>query len=358
MSDEGVGAPQDDALRFVVNEARSGMRLDKALAGMAPEFSRSRLQGLIQQGALTLNGLPCDDASRKVNAGHVIELVVPPPEEAEPVAEDIPLDVVYEDEHLLVINKQVGMVVHPGAGNQTGTLVNALLHHCGDSLSGISGVLRPGIVHRLDKDTSGLMVVAKSDAAHKGLAAQLEDRSLSRVYEALVLKVPVPIKGSVDMPIGRDPRNRLKMSIRGRNGKEARTHYLVKEKYGDALSLVECKLESGRTHQIRVHMEAIKHPLIGDQFYGPQDTAVRGAMKKAGYEEGVIDEILAFSRQALHAKALSFVHPITGKTVSFEQLSMKNGGGLCTCFRMKNRGGMLVGFCAYSYKVFLSRRLF
>ena len=310
-------ADNSEPLRFVVDEARAGMRLDKALAALAPEFSRSRLQGLIQGGALTLNGLPCDDTSRKVNTGHVIELIVPPPEEAEPEAENIPLDIVYEDDDLLVINKAAGMVVHPGAGNHSGTLVNALLHHCAGQLSGIGGVMRPGIVHRLDKDTSGLMVVAKNDRAHKGLAAQLEDRSLSRIYEALVLKVPVPLKGTVDMPIGRDPRNRLKMSIKGRDGREARTHYLVKQNYNDALALVECRLESGRTHQIRVHMQAIKHPIIGDPVYGPQDTAVTGAMKKADFEAEIAEKLLKFPRQALHAREITFTHPIAEKSLNF-----------------------------------------
>ncbi len=307
-----------ETLRFVVEEAQTGLRLDKALALLSPDFSRSRLQGLIQGGALQLNGLPCSDTSRKVAKGHVIELIIPPLESAEPEPENISLDIVYEDEHLLVINKQTGLVVHPGAGNWSGTLVNALLYHCGDELSGIGGVMRPGIVHRLDKETTGLMVVAKHDKAHKGLSAQLEDRSLSRVYEALVLKVPTPPKGTIDMALGRDKRNRLKMAIKVKGGKEARTHYLVKQTYKEALALVECKLESGRTHQIRVHMQAIKHPLIGDPLYGPQDTAVRGALKRADYEPEIAEELLAFSRQALHAKALSFIHPIAEKTMGFD----------------------------------------
>ena len=302
-----------DALRFVVEDAQAGLRLDKALAVLAPEYSRSRLQGLIQGGALMLNGLPCGDVSRKVMPGHVIELRVPEPENAVPEPENIPLDILYEDEHLLVLNKPAGLVVHPGAGNWTGTLVNALLHHCGQTLSGIGGVVRPGIVHRLDKDTSGLMVVAKNDLAHQGLAAQLEDRSLSRIYEALVLKVPTPVKGVVDLPIGRDPRHRLKMSVKGRGGKAARTHYLVKQTYKDVFSLVECTLESGRTHQIRVHMQAIKHPLIGDPLYGPQDTAVKGAAKKGDYDEKTAEILVNFPRQALHAREIAFIHPVNGE---------------------------------------------
>ncbi|HOO81800.1 MAG TPA: RluA family pseudouridine synthase [Alphaproteobacteria bacterium] len=309
---------EKDTLRFIISEEQVGQRLDKALAALADGFSRSRLQGIIQDGALHLNGLVCRDVSHKVSLGSVIEIEIPPVEEAAPQPEKIALNVIYEDEDVLVINKPAGLVVHPGAGNASGTLVNALLYHCGESLSGIGGVARPGIVHRLDKDTSGLMVVAKHDRAHQGLAAQLEDRSLSRIYEALALKVPVPVKGVVDMPIGRDPRNRLKMSVKGQNAKPARTHYRVLKAYGEALSLVECKLESGRTHQIRVHMQALKHPLIGDPLYRAQDTAVRGAMKKAGYEEDVIMAALNFPRQALHAKSISFVHPLSGEVHNYE----------------------------------------
>lgn len=308
----------DDVVKLVVSEECSGLRFDKAFSELVEDLTRSRAQSLIKQGAVHLNGLICKDTSRKVMKGESIEFIMPELEEAEPEPENIPLDIVYEDDDLLVLNKQVGLVVHPGAGNWSGTLVNALLYHCGDSLSGIGGVMRPGIVHRLDKETSGLMVVAKHDKAHKGLASQLEDRSLSRVYKALVLKVPTPVKGTVDQPIGRDPRNRLKMAIRGAGGKDARTHYLVKENYKDACSLVECKLESGRTHQIRVHMEAIKHPLIGDPLYGPQKTAVESALKKGGFDQSVIDLVHAFPRQALHAQYLSFIHPITGDVHDYE----------------------------------------
>ena len=238
-------------------------------------------------------------------------------QEASPQAQDIKLDIVYEDEHMLVINKPVGLVVHPGAGNHDGTLVNALLYHCGDSLSGIGGVVRPGIVHRLDKDTSGLMVVAKNDKAHQGLSEQLSDRSLSRVYLALVLGVPMPPSGCVDKPIGRDPRNRQKMAILAKNSREAQTHYKVKTNYHDALALLECRLQTGRTHQIRVHMGHIKLPLVGDPLYGPQPTALRAALKKAGYEKDDIESIVAFGRQALHATEISFVHPVTAKRMSF-----------------------------------------
>ncbi len=303
---------------YIIGEEHVGLRLDKALVALFDDLSRARLQALIDDGQVLLNGEVCTTSSKKVQIGDEISVNVPAPVAAKPQAQNIPLDIVYEDSDLLVIHKPAGLVVHPGAGNYDGTLVNALLYHCADNLSGIGGVLRPGIVHRLDKDTSGLMVVAKHDKAHQGLAAQLEDRSLSRIYQALVLKVPMPIKGSVDYTLGRDPRNRQKMAVNVRGGKEARTFYHVLKAYGEACALVECKLESGRTHQIRVHMAAIKHPLIGDPAYGPQDTAVRAVLKKEDYEGVVIDEVLAFSRQALHAGQISFVHPMSAERHDYQ----------------------------------------
>ncbi len=307
-----------ETLRFEISETHNGVRIDKAVSELSEDLSRARVQALIADGQVRLNGLICDSASKKLSAGSVVELTIPPPTESDPQPEDIPLDVLYEDEDLIVINKPAGLVVHPGAGNWSGTLVNALLHHCGGSLSGIGGVVRPGIVHRLDKDTSGVMIAAKNDKAHQGLAAQLEDRSLSRIYKALVLKVPVPPKGTIDLPLGRHPGQRTKMAVRRRDGKAAKTHYHVKENYRDACALVECRLESGRTHQIRVHMEAIKHPIIGDPLYGPQPTAVTAALKKAGYEAPDIEKALDFPRQALHAQFLSFVHPLSDENMSFE----------------------------------------
>lgn len=293
-------------------------RLDKILAGLIEDLSRSRLQGLITDGQVTVNGLVTKAVSARLTVGDKVAVHVPALHDPDPQPEDIPLDIVYEDDDLLVINKAVGMVVHPGAGNHDGTLVNALLHHCADSLSGIGGVMRPGIVHRLDKDTSGLIVVAKHDKAHQGLSDQLQDRSLSREYMALLLKVPTPLKGHIEGSIGRDPRNRLKMTYNPRNGKPAKTFFHVQARYRDALSLVACKLESGRTHQIRVHMQALGHPLIGDSLYGPQPTAVRGAMGKAGFDEAVIDACLSFPRQALHAQRIAFIHPMTGEAHSYE----------------------------------------
>jgi len=306
-------------LEFDIDDFDAGDRLDKTLAQIQSDYSRSRIQSLIEDGALTLNGSVFTKASWKLSEGDKLVLTVPDAVSADPEPENIPLDIVYEDSDLLVINKQAGLVVHPGAGNHSGTLVNALLYYCGDDLSGIGGVMRPGIVHRLDKDTTGLMVVAKHDKAHKGLSSQLEDRSLSRVYKALVLGVPMPIKGHIDLPLGRDPRNRLKVAVNTRQAKEAKTFYKVEQDFGGLFSLVECKLESGRTHQIRVHMAAMKHPLIGDPLYGPQQTAVKAAMKKYGMEDDVQAEMASFTRQALHAGEISFVHPLNDKVMKFQK---------------------------------------
>ncbi len=322
-----------DEFRFVIEDEYAGQRLDKALAALIDDLSRARVQALIADGQVRVNGLVETRGSSKVAVRDVLSLVVPAPVAAEPEAEDIPLDVVYEDADLLVINKAAGLVVHPGAGNWSGTLVNALLHHCAGELSGIGGVERPGIVHRLDKDTSGLMVAAKSDRAHQGLAAQLADRSLSRVYYALVLGAPVPIKGSVNMNIGRDPRNRQRQAVNVRGGRDARTFYHVKQNFGDACSLVECKLESGRTHQIRVHMAALKHPLIGDPLYGPQPTAVRAKLARAGVEEAEIEQVLAFPHQALYAGAISFVHPVSGERMHFENEAPEDFSKLLKIFQ-------------------------
>lgn len=309
---------QNEMSDFVIEEEHAGQRIDKALSNLCDDLSRSRIKGLIDDGHTMLNGVPCTTPSKKLELGDVVKIVVPPPVAAEPIAQDIPLDIVHEDADLIVLNKPAGLVVHPGAGNQDGTLVNALLHHCGDDLSGIGGVMRPGIVHRLDKDTSGLMVVAKNDMAHQGLSAQLEDRSLSRKYKALVLGVPMPPKGHVDLPIARHHVNRLKMTVNETHGRTAKTYYQVLENYRDEFSLLECQLESGRTHQIRVHMAHIRYYLIGDQTYGPQPTAVKGALKRAGYDADIAQKIVNFPRQALQAYSLSFLHPGTKKQVSFE----------------------------------------
>lgn len=311
--------PDDDdgECTLVVPGDLSGQRLDKAMAVLCPDHSRSRLKVLIESGDVVLDGRKCNDASHKVAAGQSISFVVPDPVEAVPQPENIPLDIVYEDDDLLVIDKPVGLVVHPGAGNWTGTLVNALLHHCGDSLSGIGGVVRPGIVHRLDKETSGLIIVAKNDRAHRGLSAQLEDRSLSRTYTALVWK-QTPVKGVIDKPIARHPTNRVRMHVPFQGGREARTHYHRTQAYGEALSLVDCVLESGRTHQIRVHMQAIGHPLVGDPLYGIQDNAGRSLLRKGGFPPGTVESVMSFPRQALHAREIVFIHPATGAEMGFE----------------------------------------
>lgn len=307
-----------DVQAWSVPEAMDGFRLDKALAMLCPEYSRSRLKLLIDSGDVFVDGMPRDQASLRVTAGQVVSFSVPAPVAAEPLPEDIPLTIVYEDDDLLVIDKQAGLVVHPGSGNWTGTLVNALLHHCGDTLSGIGGVVRPGIVHRLDKETSGLMVVAKNDAAHRGLAAQLEDRSLSRTYTALVWKVP-QAKGVVDKPIARHATQRTRMMIALREGgRAARTHYRRLSQYGAAMSLVECALETGRTHQIRVHMQSIGHPLVGDTLYGIQANAGRSLMNKSGFTPEAIAAVEGFPRQALHASAIRFLHPRDGVEMTFD----------------------------------------
>ncbi|MCL4677933.1 MAG: RluA family pseudouridine synthase [Alphaproteobacteria bacterium] len=308
----------EDILDLVISDEQAGQRADKALAALCPDLSRTRLQALIVQGQVFVDDEVLESASLKLEAGAAVRILMPAPVQSVPEAEDIPLAVVYEDDDLLVINKPAGMVVHPGAGNWSGTLVNALLHHCADSLSGIGGVVRPGIVHRLDKETSGLIIVAKNDKAHRHLAEQLSDRSLSRTYFAVVLGVPFPIKGVVDRAIGRDRNSRLRMGTSGTGLRDARTHYLVAERFGEACALVQCDLETGRTHQIRVHMQVLGHPLVGDPLYGPQRTALAAKLKKGGYEPEVIEEICAFPRQALHAAALRFIHPRTQDEMEFE----------------------------------------
>ncbi|MFA5040249.1 MAG: RluA family pseudouridine synthase [Bdellovibrionales bacterium] len=291
------------SLNLTVSEKQAGLRIDKAVTMLAaqkkPDLSRARVQALLAEGYLSLLGKPVSDGSHKVKEGEVYTLCVPPPEKAEPEAQKMDLTVVYEDKDVIVIDKPVGLVVHPAPGNRDHTLVNALLAHCGKSLSGIGGVARPGIVHRLDKDTSGLMVAAKNDATHQALSRQFADRSLSRTYQALVWGVPVPPVGSIDAPIGRSPRDRKKMAVTGK-GKPALTHYKVIEDFGD-VSLVECSLATGRTHQIRVHMAHIKHPVVGDATYG------KGRAKKG------LEFLKDFPRQALHAVEIHFVHPRTAK---------------------------------------------
>jgi 23S rRNA pseudouridine1911/1915/1917 synthase len=316
-SDLAAGEP----IAFAVEAAATGERLDRYLSRAASEaelaLSRTRLKGLIEAGAVMLNGAAARDPAMKVAAGDRIALVVPAAEPSELQGEDIKLDIVFEDEHLLVLNKPAGLVVHPAAGHAKGTLVHALIAHCGDSLSGIGGVKRPGIVHRLDKDTSGLLVVAKTDAAHQGLAELFADHgrsgSLAREYIALVWGPMARKAGTIDAPIARHPRQREKMAVAadGR-GRRAVTHWRLEQELGPA-SLIACRLETGRTHQIRVHLAHIGHPLLGDSGYGA------GFKSKAGQLPEAAQAALAkLGRQALHAAKLGFVHPITGEELLFE----------------------------------------
>jgi len=298
--------------------------LIKLLANQTEGLSRTRIKALIKDGKVRCNGRTIEEPNYRVNADEEFTLLIPAPEPPEPLGEDIPLDILFEDPHLIVINKPAGLVVHPGAGNWSGTLVNALIAHCGDSLSGIGGVKRPGIVHRLDKDTSGVMVVAKTDPAHKGLADQFADHgssgNLERAYQAFVWGAPQPAKGTIEATLGRSDRNRLKRAVVKGNRPDARhavTRYHVKKIYGDGsdapqVSLVECRLETGRTHQIRVHMTHIGHPLLGDMLYG-QGFKTR----EARLGEAAKQALKVLSRQALHAFLLKFTHPETGEAMEF-----------------------------------------
>jgi 23S rRNA pseudouridine1911/1915/1917 synthase len=281
----------------------AGWRLDRALAAAVPTMSRERLKALIRSGALEP---AVRDPAAKVRGDEAFRLAVPAPEPAHNEAQDIALNIVFEDEHLLVVDKPAGLVVHPAAGTADGTLVNALLHHCGPSLSGIGGVARPGIVHRIDKDTSGLLVVAKTDVAHEGLARQFAAHSLERRYLAIVTGVPKAAKGTVDAPLARSTANRKKIAIApAGKGKRAVTHWTRLTVLSDA-AVVECTLETGRTHQVRVHMASIGHPLLGDPVYG-----------RGGKSHGNLLKTLAFKRQALHAAKLGFTHPVTKHRLSF-----------------------------------------
>lgn len=290
---------------FNITEETSGTRLDLVLSAGLEDYSRSFIQKLFEKGAVSVNGRVCESKKYKCAAGDLVTIEIPEPEKLEVEAEDIPIDIVYEDGDLLVVDKPAGMVVHPAPGNYSGTLVNALMYHCGDQLSSINGVIRPGIVHRIDKDTSGLLLVAKTDRAHTGLARQLEEHSINRLYKAIVYSNIKEDEGTVDAAIGRDPRNRLRNAVitKGAPGYEsarnAVTHYRVLERFG-RFTFIEAKLETGRTHQIRVHMAHIKHPLLGDELYGP-----------AKNKEGA-------ARQMLHAGTLGFTHPLTGGYMEFE----------------------------------------
>jgi 23S rRNA pseudouridine1911/1915/1917 synthase len=299
-----VGGSQTIDIRL--QPAHAGWRLDRALAAAVPTLSRERLKTLIRTGAVESAGKPLRDPATKVRGDESFSVAVPEPEPAHNEPQDIPLTIVFEDEHLLVVDKPAGLVVHPAAGNLDGTLVNALLHHCGGSLSGIGGVARPGIVHRIDKDTSGLLVVAKTDVAHEGLAKQFAAHSIDRRYLAIVSGVPRSNGGKVDAPLARSATNRKKIAIvEGSRGKRAVTHWSRLNVLKDA-ALVQCRLETGRTHQVRVHMASIGHPLLGDPVYG-----------RSGKAHGKLLKELQFHRQALHAAELGFTHPVTKHRLSF-----------------------------------------
>ncbi len=301
---------------FLVSSENAGLRLDKFLAAQMPDFSRARIQSLLEQGMVSCGNKPVSSASAKTRPGQEFSVTIPEAEPSHMPAQAMDLDIIYEDKHLLVINKPAGLTVHPAPGNRDKTLVNALLAHCGKSLSGIGGVARPGIVHRIDKDTSGLLVVAKNDAAHNHLSAQLSDHTLGRTYNAIAWGTPNPRNGTITGNIGRSPSNRQKMAVVKSGGKHAVTHYKSIEDLGIA-TLVECNLETGRTHQIRVHFTHIGCPLLGDQAYG-QTSASR--LNRNIYKH-LPDEtraaIMTFNRQALHAKELRLIHPATGKEMKF-----------------------------------------
>jgi len=299
-----VGGSQTIDIRL--QPAHAGWRLDRALADTVPTLSRERLKSLIRSGAVEASGKPLRDPATKVRGNESFRVAVPEPTPAHNEPQDIPLEILFEDEHLLIVDKPAGLVVHPAAGNLDGTLVNALLHHCAGKLSGIGGVARPGIVHRIDKDTSGLLVVAKTDVAHEGLAKQFAAHSIDRRYLAIVSGIPKTGEGKVDAPLARSSTNRKKIAIvEGARGKRAVTHWKRLNVLRDA-ALVECRLETGRTHQVRVHMASIGHPLVGDPVYG-----------RSGKSHGKLLKELGFHRQALHAAELAFTHPVTKRRMSF-----------------------------------------
>ncbi len=283
---------------YTITNEQENLRIDKYLAQTVPDISRSYLQKLVADGQVLVNGVPVK-TSYKLKSGDIVQVTIPEPEVLQIIPEDIPLDILYEDADILIVNKPKGMVVHPAAGHTTGTLVNAVMYHCKDELSSINGVLRPGIVHRIDMDTTGVLVVCKNDMAHQSLAEQLKVHSITRIYYAIVYDNLLEEEGTIHKPIGRHPTNRKKQAVNVKNGRDAITHYRVLERLQGKYTLVECRLETGRTHQIRVHMASIHHPLLGDTLYGPA--------KDPFHLQG----------QTLHAGVLGFVHPRTGQYVEF-----------------------------------------
>ncbi len=312
-----------DHERLDVEPGEAGERLDSFLARRDGRFSRNRFKALIKDGQVRIGGRTLVEPDYRVNEGDDIAVTVPEPQDPTPQPEAIALNVVFEDSDLIVIDKPAGLVVHPAAGNWTGTLVNALINHCADTLSGIGGVRRPGIVHRLDNETSGLIVAAKTDRAHRGLAAQIADHGrkgpMRRTYLALAWGAPMPARGVIDAPLDRDARNRLKRAVVKSGGRPALTRYKTQERFpGDITkpaiaALVRCRLETGRTHQIRVHMAHLGHPLIGDRVYG-----AGFATKTETLPARLANRVQKFRRQALHATILDFAHPVTGEIMKFE----------------------------------------
>ncbi len=284
-----TAAPEEDEI---------GKRIDVYISSFRDDLSRSQVQKLIENGKITINGKETKN-NYKLRKNDIIEIEIPDPEPLDIVPEDIPLDICYEDKDIIIINKPQGMVVHPAPGHYSGTIVNAIMYHCGDDLSGINGCMRPGIVHRIDKDTSGIIVIAKSDSAHKSLAEQLACHSITRKYYAIVTGNLKEDTGTIDKPVGRNPKDRKKMAV-VEGGRRAVTHYKVLERFGSKYTLIEAQLETGRTHQIRVHLASIGHPLLGDTVYGSE----KQPFKLQG--------------QVLHAKVLGFIHPSTGEYVEFE----------------------------------------
>ncbi|MBV9064692.1 MAG: RluA family pseudouridine synthase [Methylobacteriaceae bacterium] len=326
LREPSFSEPPGEAHEFALRAEEDGLRLDRVLASRSEAealgLSRTRLQQLIRGGHVEIDGAVLRDPGTRAKAGARVRIIVPPPQKLDVAGEDIPLSIIFEDKHLIVVDKPAGLVVHPGAGNRSGTLVNALLAHCGAELSGIGGVERPGIVHRLDKDTSGLLVVAKTDAAHRGLARLFADHGRTlpflREYYALIWGAPDRAAGIVDAPLGRASADREKMAvIAAERGRAARTHWRVLERYGPAgrgvVSFVACRLETGRTHQIRVHMAHIGHPIVGDPVY-----ATGFKSKAAQLPDAARDAVSHLRRQALHAAVLAFDHPITGEALRFE----------------------------------------
>ncbi len=313
MNPDPQPSPVGRRSEIAIGPDEAGLRLDRALVRHLPDLSRSRLKQLIQSGHVASAHTVLRDPAYRVREGQTFVVFLPDPAEPTPTAQAIPLDIRFEDAHLIVIDKPAGMVVHPAPGNPAGTLVNALLAHCGASLAGIGGVRRPGIVHRLDKDTSGLLVAAKTDSAHRALSRDFAARRISRAYAAIVWGVPLPAAGEISGNIGRSMTNRKKMAVVGDGrGKAALTRYRVERAFGGQAALLDCRLATGRTHQIRVHLAERGHPMIGDPVYG---TRAGRAVARGG---AVGARIAAFPRQALHAKLLGFIHPETGEALSFE----------------------------------------